>query len=239
MKDSPTKDFYDRIWSAQSAISEDKEIQMMRSAAVDYSYSLAEPLQGKKLLEIGCGAGFQTGEFARRGATVTAIDFSEASIKNTKLLIEKQNKNAEVRRMNAETLDFPKSSFDIVYINSVLMHTDKKKVLQECARVLKKKGKAIIVEPLDHNPFLVPYRFFFSPYQETKPKYMTIALFKRYANLFSRMKHREFYFFYVLALPLHRWKNLLKIIARADKAILKMLPFLRTFCWVSVVEYEK
>ena len=244
MKDhSPTaKEFYDEMWSSQRTIDEDKEILSMRSESIEYSYRRAEPLGGKKLLEIGCGAGFQTVEFAKRGALVTAIDFSESSVKNTKLLIAKQDRSADVRRMNAESLDFPDGSFDIIYINSVLMHADKKKILRECSRVLRQGGRVIIVEPLSHNPFLLPYRLFFSPYKKTNPNYMSLSLFRKYLEFFSKMRHKEFYFFYVLALPLRNRKSfrlLKKLIANADQALLKTVPFLRNLCWVSVVEYEK
>ncbi len=234
------KEFYDETWSAQQTIDEDRKILRMRSDAIEYSYRQAEPLHGKKLLEIGCGAGFQTVEFAQRGAIVTAIDFSDAGVKKTKALIAQHALSADVKRMDAESLEFPEASFDIIYINSVLMHANKKKVLQECARVLKKGGKLVVVEPLNLNPFLVPYRLF-SPYRKTNPRYMSLNLFKKYSAFFTSMKHWEFYFFYVLALPFQNTKLfhfLKKITDSVDNALLK-IPFVRKLCWMSVVEYTK
>ena len=55
----------------------------MFSKIVDYSF-----LKGKKVLEIGCGAGTMATEFAKNGAKVTAIDLTDTAIKNTKMASE-------------------------------------------------------------------------------------------------------------------------------------------------------
>ncbi len=83
--------------------------------------------QGKRVLEIGCGIGTDTINFARAGARVTAIDLSEESLKVA-------GKRAEVFGLadrirfycgNSETLDrfVPVEAYDLVYSFGVIHHT--------------------------------------------------------------------------------------------------------------------
>lgn len=86
-----------------------------------------EKWRGKKVLEIGCGIGTDTINFARAGAEVTAVDISAASV-------ELARKRAEVMGLadritfyeaNAENLsDFiPEQKFDLVYSFGVIHHS--------------------------------------------------------------------------------------------------------------------
>jgi 2-polyprenyl-3-methyl-5-hydroxy-6-metoxy-1,4-benzoquinol methylase len=82
---------------------------------------------GKRVLEIGCGIGTDTMNFARNGAQVTAVDLSEKSL-------EMARKRAEVFRLadrirffhgSAESLSdlVPADTFDLVYSFGVIHHT--------------------------------------------------------------------------------------------------------------------
>jgi 2-polyprenyl-3-methyl-5-hydroxy-6-metoxy-1,4-benzoquinol methylase len=83
--------------------------------------------QGKHVLEIGCGIGTDTMNFARHGASVTAVDLSEKSL-------EMARKRAEVFGLadriqfyhgSAETLTtvVPVDTYDLVYSFGVIHHT--------------------------------------------------------------------------------------------------------------------
>ncbi len=81
-------------------------------------------LRGKRLLEIGCGMGFDSLEFLKRGVRVTAIDLTENAVSMTKRHFEVEGVTAEdVRVGNALALDFPDASFDAVWSNGVLHAT--------------------------------------------------------------------------------------------------------------------
>ncbi len=82
---------------------------------------------GKRVLEIGCGLGTDTINFARAGATVTAVDLSDESLTLAR-------KRAEVfgladritfHQANAEELSktVPVEKYDLVYSFGVLHHT--------------------------------------------------------------------------------------------------------------------
>lgn len=86
-----------------------------------------ERWRGKKVLEIGCGIGTDTMNFARAGAQVTAVDLSSESLKLAK-------KRAEVFGLadritfyeaNAERLSeyVPPQKYDLVYSFGVIHHS--------------------------------------------------------------------------------------------------------------------
>ncbi len=233
--------FYDGLWSSDPEADKDRELQRMRSEAIGFSYQLIPT--DKKILEVGCGAGFQTMQLAGIGNSVVAIDFSEQSVRRTgEALKIHRIDNVKTMKCNAESMQFEDNIFDVIYINSVLMHVRHEKVLCECSRVLKKGGKVIIVEPLAYN-FLLPYRLLFSDYQKTGPRYMTLGKFRKYQYFFSEMKHREFYFFSILLLPLFKQKGMISrlcvLVKSLDRYILSKCSFLRNFSWIAVVEYRK
>ena len=105
-----------------------------------------EQLQGKRVLEIGCGMGFHTEMLVRAGAEVTAIDLSPTSVMATKKRLEQKTLMADVRQMDAEILDFPSSSFDIVWTWGVIHHSSRTgRIVRELERVLRPGGSARIM----------------------------------------------------------------------------------------------
>ena len=103
-------------------------------------------LAGKHLLEVGCGMGFDSLEFLKRGVRVTATDLTENAARLARRHFELEGVNAEcVQVENALALSFPDATFDAVWANGVLHHTgDVRRAVQEVRRVLKPGGRAII-----------------------------------------------------------------------------------------------
>ena len=108
-----------------------------------------EKIAGKKILEIGCGAGGHSALFARRGAKMTSVDITPERVKSTQLkfkLLGDAGKDCVAMQADAENLQFEDDAFDIVYSNGVLHHThDTEKAIAEVYRVLKPGGKAVIM----------------------------------------------------------------------------------------------
>ena len=101
-----------------------------------------EDFKGQKVLEIGCGAGIDSAEFARNGALVTSIDFTERSVQSTKELLIEANLPGNVMQADATKLQFEDNTFDCVYSFGVLHHIpDIEKALVEIKRVLKPGGQ--------------------------------------------------------------------------------------------------
>ena len=176
---------WEQEWKLEKASKADLISHAMQWEATRFSYELCglfiqsfhrlKPLLnknsvGKKVLDIGCGSGSQTLFFCAYNCDVTAIDVEKQSVETTKKTLKDSNYQAKVYQMNAEKLAFPDESFDIVYINCILMHVDKKAVISEAERVTKKGGLIIIKEV--KKEWLCRFYRWFSPYRKTKPQYI-------------------------------------------------------------------
>ena len=99
-------------------------------------------LRGKSLMELGCGIGLDTVEFARHGADVTAIDTSPTALDLAGRNLRHNGLQARLERENAEGLGYEAGTFDVVVARGILMFTpDDQKVVDEIHRVLKPGGE--------------------------------------------------------------------------------------------------
>ena len=97
---------------------------------------------GKKVLEVGCGAGYDAYEFCRKGAIYTGVDITPENIERTRKHLDLYELTGDIRQGDAERLDFPDELFDIVFSNGVLHHVpDIEQSLKEIHRVLREGGE--------------------------------------------------------------------------------------------------
>jgi SAM-dependent methyltransferase len=103
-------------------------------------------LRGRHLLEIGCGMGFDSLEFLKRGVRVTATDLTPNAVRLATRHFALEGVTPEsVHTENALSLSFPDETFDAVWSNGVLHATgDTRRAVSEARRVLKTGGRAII-----------------------------------------------------------------------------------------------
>ncbi len=98
------------------------------------------------VLEIGCGLGTDGAQFAKAGANYTGIDLTDAAVELARKRFELFQLPGIFRVADAERLDFPDNTFDIVYSHGVLHHTpDTAAAVREIHRVLRPGGKAIVM----------------------------------------------------------------------------------------------
>lgn len=102
-----------------------------------------------RVLDVGCGAGNM---LERIEAERTGIDLSQTMIERAR---RKLGPDVDLRKMSAEALDFPDSSFDKVLCSEVIEHLlNPEAVLKEIGRVLKPGGLAAVSIP---NEFLLKW----------------------------------------------------------------------------------
>lgn len=102
--------------------------------------------KNKRVLELGCGAGYDAYEFCRNGVEYTGIDLVPGNIARTKKHLSFYGLKSVVLEGDAENLVFGDENFDLVFSNGVLHHTpDIKKSLKEAYRVLKSGGGLVMI----------------------------------------------------------------------------------------------
>jgi 2-polyprenyl-6-hydroxyphenyl methylase / 3-demethylubiquinone-9 3-methyltransferase len=112
---------------------------------VEYAKRTIEKIKNNNgtisVLDVGCGGGLLSEEFARMGFITTGIDPSEISLKTAINHAKENNLAINYVKASGENIPFPSRSFDIVICCDVLEHVyDLPKVISEISRVLKKDG---------------------------------------------------------------------------------------------------
>ncbi|HEC91114.1 MAG TPA: class I SAM-dependent methyltransferase [Alphaproteobacteria bacterium] len=106
-------------------------------------------LKGKRVLEVGPGAGGHSALFAKHGAVMASADITLSRARATQAKFDLMGERAsgcQAMQSDAEHLPFADNTFDIVYSNGVLHHTpDTQLALAEVRRVLKPGGRAVIM----------------------------------------------------------------------------------------------
>lgn len=106
-------------------------------------------LHGKSILEVGCGTGRLTFQIASYCKNCIGIDIDERVVQFAIKEKKKSNvQNIDFKVDHAETLSFENETFDLViFAWSFCCVENKIKALREALRVLKPKGKLILLEP--------------------------------------------------------------------------------------------
>lgn len=155
MSSSDTTDKVRKFWESKSCgarhTAKEKhsmeyfdEIESYRYTYEPFIHSFAQFTRwsGKRVLEVGVGAGTDFLQFARAGARCYGVDLTREAIDNVKARLRLYGLSAEdLTRCNAEQLPYPDNSFDLVYSWGVIHHAeDTEKVLSEINRVVRPGG---------------------------------------------------------------------------------------------------
>jgi ubiquinone/menaquinone biosynthesis C-methylase UbiE len=101
-------------------------------------------LADKDVLEIGVGNGSHAQILSSHARTFTGIDLTDYAVESTSRRLECFDLDAKVLRMDAEHLEFPDQSFDLVWSWGVIHHSaDTRQILSEIQRVLRPGGRCI------------------------------------------------------------------------------------------------
>lgn len=112
------------------------------------------PLDGRRVLDVGCGGGILSDSMARKGAEVLGIDLSAKALKVAQLhALEAGTTNVAYREVSAEALAAEQpGSFDVVTCMEMLEHVpDPASIVRSCA-ALAKPGGWVFFSTINRNP---------------------------------------------------------------------------------------
>ncbi len=101
-------------------------------------------LNGKNVIDVGCGGGILSESLAQSGANVTGIDLAPALIEIAKLHLHESNLQVNYECINvADKATQCAGTFDVVTCMELLEHVpDPMGIIQNCAKLLKPGGVA-------------------------------------------------------------------------------------------------
>lgn len=234
--------------SAQDADIEAADVMRMASYRALYR-ELAARVPGKRVLDYGCGHGMHAEAIAKMGAKeVVGIDLSEESLALARERIRRARLEGTVtfRAMDAEALEFPDASFDIVFDGGAFSSLDIRKAYREIARVLAPRGLLIGIETLGHNP-LANLKRWLNVKRGMRTVWaashiMKMKDLKAARQYFVPEEIDYFHFIGLLALPLARLPGgitLVKVADACDRTLFAVLPFLKRFGFKAVFVFRK
>lgn len=99
------------------------------------------PKRKLKILDVGCGSGFFTILLGKQGHEVLGTDLTPDMIKKSRELAKEEGIDCKFEIMDAENLDFPDETFDVVISRNLTWTLpDAGHAYEEWCRVLKKGG---------------------------------------------------------------------------------------------------
>lgn len=212
---------------------------------LEYSYFLLGNIEGKTVLDYGCGDGDNSLILAKRGANVIGVDISPELIEiaEKRMLANGITTNTKFLVGSAHDLPIPDESIDIVFGIAILHHLDLQESAREVFRVLKKGGRAIFQEPVRNSKFikfirnLIPYEQpDISPFERP----LTESELRDFAKDFSNYKSCAFSLPFVNLLDvLPISKSYYRSAIKLDRKILNKAPSLSYYATINVIEMIK
>jgi len=139
-----------RWWDPDS---EFRPLHQINPLRLDWINQLS-PVEGQRVLDVGCGGGILSDSMARKGADVLGIDLATKALRVARLhALEAQTPRIQYREISAEALaDEVPASFDTVTCMEMLEHVpDPQSVVSACARLVK-PGGWVFFSTINRNP---------------------------------------------------------------------------------------
>ncbi len=139
-----------RWWDTSSEFKPLHDINPLRLNYIDQH---CEGLQGKKIIDVGCGGGILAESMAMRGADVTGIDMGETPLSVARLHSLETGVELDYQQITAEQMaEEHTEAFDVVTCMEMLEHVPSpESVIQACTKLVKPGGK-VFFSTINRNP---------------------------------------------------------------------------------------
>jgi len=214
-------------------------------------------INGKTLLDVGCGLGEAGVYFAKKGAQVTVSDLSEAMLEVAKKLATLNGVNVESVKSPAEGLELAGRKFDIIYLGNLFHHVDTEEAIKNVKSMMHSNSIMVSWDPVAYNPLINLYRMwakdvrtedehplgrkdiglFYKHFESVEIRFFwltTLLLFILMVLFQFRNPNKE-RFWKVVIKESAKWEKLYKPLEKIDNFLLGVFPFLGWLCWNVVV----
>ncbi len=128
-----------RWWDKEG---EFKPLHDLNPVRLEYIKTRAKGLEGKRILDVGCGGGILSESMAHEGAEVTGIDMGDANLTIAKMHLYESGEKVTYKKMTVEELaEAEPGRYDIVTCLEMLEHVpDPGSIITACQKLVKPEG---------------------------------------------------------------------------------------------------
>jgi len=221
----------------------------LSAAAIRYAQSSLGDTTGKVIVDCGCGHGQYTVDLIGPNRTLLAFDISGDMLRAARAFLtpvaSERDCKLAFQQMAAEQIGYASESVDTIIGISVLHHLDIPTAIHEIKRVLKPGGRAVFVEPLNHNPIAGLYRLLTSDRHSETETPLDYSIFQLLEEHFQEVRHKEFYLFSLFSaiFAFVHSKSLfdcvMSLLFELDEHLMNKMIWTRRYAWLTVIELIK
>ena len=129
--------FHDKKYQDSNSLPSHYKLQPT-AMIYEFMKEMIGDISDKSVLEYGCGDGWITIDLAAKSKTLDTFDISTSAIQRTEHEVLKRglNDRCRIRKMSAEMLEYPDSTFDVVFGFAILHHLELGKAIAELYQCL-------------------------------------------------------------------------------------------------------
>jgi SAM-dependent methyltransferase len=235
------RDFHNHTFADETREAQGKYYAAIKHGSQAFDDLIGSAAANSDVLEYGCGVALKTFDFAAGCRSITGIDISDIAIDEARSGASARGISASFFRMNAESLEFPDRSFDLILGRGIIHHLDLSRAFGEIRRVLRPGGRAIFFEPLGHNRLINRYRHATPNARSVDEHPLLRADFNLARSVGFRISLRFYGLSTIATVPLRDTAVgdvLLAIAARLD-AVLFQLPWVRWQAWYCLMDFSR
>ncbi len=212
---------------------------------LEYAFHLLGPVEGKTIVDLGCGAGLNTVALATLGARVFAIDTSDRNLEITSERAHVNGVRSKVTLLRSRGAVIPvdDNQADHVFCSAIAQQNEPVIAARQIRRALRPSGTAVFRETLCSPLLAKIITGFRSPdTTDTQDGFLTPELADAISRAVGRTGRRKEFW---LAMPLlarmgiNARSRAAMVCQRIDAALLRQFPRLRQFASHLVWEARK
>ena len=204
-------------------------------------------IEGKRVVECGCGTGQLLAKIAERGAETHGFDLSEGMVALAKRNLSARGfDHVTLQAMTLEHMTYQSETFDMVVGVAVLHHTDLAESRKEVRRILKTGGRGVFFEPMRGNPIIALFRTLTPKIRTPTEVPFSVQDIRFFTEPFTHRQSQEIYFTGLASLALlalFRSRRLFDLASwftdPVDRFLVRTFPFLRRLCGFTVIEVTR